>query len=499
MSLYKNNRIYDVFISSTKRDLDEQRRIAIGEVRVLGHRPIAMEFFGAQERDSRDFIEDCIRQADIFIFILGKNFGTTTGKQAFVAFEYETALRLGKKVLAFVPDDEEIQTAELPAQVLQFRNDLLNANKIRGFFTWDNPEKFRFDVSRSLENFARELEENKSGGWVRSEELDSCVSVESVPSQILASTNMKELVTPLCNMGEVYPNIDSDVDEKTSISRLFWKIIGVSLAAQNGIQRIFIDGGSTTYHFCKEFNKYCGSTGSFYHHQTHKKLTVATNSILNFIELSMNIQGPMRPYRALQLYPAPPISENFGKSFGTLANVSPEAIFAYEQRDWTLRKEAKERLEYAVSEFVEWLDKDGGLSLSVLSAAGLSIAEKHPGPWVKNHASMLLQQGVFKAKRPVALMFDGAKWDKTPTNQEGYRVLFDDIKWEQVLEEQPLAVSFATFIPEKAERIKKYFEDRNFEVIKDKAKEKNALKDLHRIIAFNNGFEPFVVGDDKTI
>ncbi|MEO0697735.1 MAG: hypothetical protein AAFY84_16750, partial [Pseudomonadota bacterium] len=158
-----------------------------------------------------------------------------------------------------------------------------------------------------------------------------------------------------------------------------------------------------------------------------------------------------------------------------------------------------ERLEYAVSEFVEWLDKDGGLSLSVLSAAGLSIAEKHPGPWVKNHASMLLQQGVFKAKRPVALMFDGAKWDKTPTNQEDYRVLFDDIKWEQVLEEQPLAVSFATFIPEKAERIKKYFEDRNFEVIKDKAKEKNALKDLHRIIAFNNGFEPFVVGDDKTI
>jgi len=97
MTLYKSDHIYDIFLSSTKRDLDDIRAAAISVIQSLGHRPIAMEFFEAQERNSQDYIGDCIYESDIFIFILGRNYGTKTDDESFVRFELTKARSLGKK------------------------------------------------------------------------------------------------------------------------------------------------------------------------------------------------------------------------------------------------------------------------------------------------------------------------------------------------------------------------------------------------------------------
>jgi len=148
MSVYNNERIFDIFISSTERDLKEQRISAIDVVSELGHRPIAMERFDPGFISSKEYIDDCIKNCDFFVLILGRTFGTNAednsgNKEAFVTWEYNTAKKYEKNIVAFVLDDIEIESSELPETVLQFRNELLTSGQIRGFYCFNDLPKFR--------------------------------------------------------------------------------------------------------------------------------------------------------------------------------------------------------------------------------------------------------------------------------------------------------------------------------------------------------------------
>jgi len=428
MSAFDNERVFDVFISSTEKDLKTQRFSAIEVVGKLGHRVVAMERFDVGD-PTKAYIEQRIKNCDLFVFILGRTFGSTTGSgesEAYVAWEYRTAQKYEKKIIAFVPHDEEMKTAVYPESVVQFREKILNSGNTVGFFRWDELSIFTEDLKSAVLHGAAGLIRNKKSGWVRSEVLDNYVEKSQVHPALISSSNIRALLDPICQFDEFVPNIDADVDEKRSVSRFFWRMLSSALESNRGVSRIYFDGGSTTFWACREFQQYCGETRSYFHNDSHKRISIATNGLPNFLELSLGIIGSTRPYRSLRLYPAPVVNENFGKTFGDLINITPKSVYHYHLNGWKIDPVTKDTILDVVKEFIDWQCQGDGNGLTILSSAGLSLNKKSLGPWVKSHRTMLQQQSIFRSKLPIVFMIDGKKWRRAPNADNGFRVLFDD-------------------------------------------------------------------------
>lgn len=74
-----------VFISSTRKGLEEERDSLTGLITALGHTPVRFEDFSAQPTPSRQACLDALDSADVYLLPLGPNYGHTfpeTGQSA---------------------------------------------------------------------------------------------------------------------------------------------------------------------------------------------------------------------------------------------------------------------------------------------------------------------------------------------------------------------------------------------------------------------------------
>jgi hypothetical protein len=105
-------RKYQVFISSTFRDLAAQRRVVVDEVVARGHMPIALERFPAEDSSVPLVIQRTIKASQIYIVILGYRYGAVVkGRDiSFSQLEYELAHGSGIVVVPFLLVDAEVNT-----------------------------------------------------------------------------------------------------------------------------------------------------------------------------------------------------------------------------------------------------------------------------------------------------------------------------------------------------------------------------------------------------
>lgn len=97
-----------VFISSTWKDLEEERALVLEAVRYLQFQHIAMEYFGADPRESIDVCLEKVRGSNIYVGIVGHRYGKIveeTGK-SYTQMEYEEAMRKGLPCLIYLRSDE---------------------------------------------------------------------------------------------------------------------------------------------------------------------------------------------------------------------------------------------------------------------------------------------------------------------------------------------------------------------------------------------------------
>lgn len=361
--------------------------------------------------------------------------------------------------MIFAPSEDEIKTAAISKDLQIYRSEVLASGNIAYLYRFDDIPEFKARASRSISDLTRDLEQRQLGGWIRSEIVrDKYVERQRVHPQMLISKGLNELVSPLCEMDEVFPNLDVSPDLKLLSARALLNFLSSALSSDEGVRRLFIDGGSSTYFFCKGFNDYCRNSRAYLNSKTPNEIVVATNSIMNFIELVSNSKTAIRLYKSLRFYPAPPISKIYGKSFGNLEDIPSVSESVYQNRGWELGEEAKKILARAVSEFKWWLTHSRvGWGLSILSAAGFRVSGDHTGPWVKDHLSMLQQRGIFMAGQPTILLLNDNKWDTGPVPHQGYPVLFGDMSWDDVVREQPTGVVVTVASLERGAAIESYF------------------------------------------
>lgn len=93
---------YQVFISSTYKDLIEERQKAVEAILNAGHIPAGMELFHAGDETQKELISEWIEDSDIYVLILGGRYGSLdTDGMGYTHWEYEKAKELGKPIFSF--------------------------------------------------------------------------------------------------------------------------------------------------------------------------------------------------------------------------------------------------------------------------------------------------------------------------------------------------------------------------------------------------------------
>ena len=109
-----------IFLSSTKRDLEKERKSLIDLLQTADYEVCCMEWFGAFTKHPKDEVEDYVKQCPIYILLIGESYGSIPEKddillgKSFTEFEYDAACqRKDMVILCFkkdiVQEDEKLQ------------------------------------------------------------------------------------------------------------------------------------------------------------------------------------------------------------------------------------------------------------------------------------------------------------------------------------------------------------------------------------------------------
>jgi hypothetical protein len=187
---------HQVFVSSTFRDLIEERRHVMQALLELDCMPAGMELFPASDDDAWTLIKQVIDESDYYIVIVGGKYGSVHSETgiSYTRMEYEYAISQSKPVLGFLhADPDTLPVAR--SEVSQAARDSLATFRAlvsrKACRTWTTPEELGGIVSRSV---IRLRKSHPMPGWVRADINGDLVLRERIiefESQLLALRSEK--------------------------------------------------------------------------------------------------------------------------------------------------------------------------------------------------------------------------------------------------------------------------------------------------------------------
>jgi len=160
---------YQVFVSSTFRDLAEERQDAIRSILDLGHIPAGMELFPASDTEQLSYIKKVIDECDYYVLIMGGRYGSLDADGiSFTEREYDYAVETEKTVLAFPHGDlasipvGKSETAErMQSNLEAFRQKVMTGRLVR---EWKSRDQLSLAVVKSL---VHAMSQYPAVGWIR--------------------------------------------------------------------------------------------------------------------------------------------------------------------------------------------------------------------------------------------------------------------------------------------------------------------------------------------
>jgi len=158
---------HQVFVSSTYKDLIEERKQVIHALLELDCIPAGMELFPATDEDAWSLIKEVIDGCDYYIVIIAGIYGSTNSDGvSYTELEYDYATSINKPIISFLHNDignlissKTENTEEKQDKLKKFRE---KAQKKHCKF-WSTAEDLGGKVSRSLIQLRKK---HPSDGWV---------------------------------------------------------------------------------------------------------------------------------------------------------------------------------------------------------------------------------------------------------------------------------------------------------------------------------------------
>lgn len=166
------NKRYQVFISSTFTDLEEERQEVIQALLELDCIPAGMEIFPAADDDQWTLIQRVIDDCDYYVVIIGGRYGSVSKKTglSYTEMEYRYAMERGKPVLGFIhenpggiPVDRSERDESSREKLSKFRE--LVKEKMCKY--WGSAKDLGGVVSRAM---IKAIKSHPAVGWVRADQ-----------------------------------------------------------------------------------------------------------------------------------------------------------------------------------------------------------------------------------------------------------------------------------------------------------------------------------------
>lgn len=160
-------RKHQVFVSSTYKDLVEERQHVIHALLELDCIPAGMELFPAADEDAWTLIKEVIDSSDYYVLIIAGKYGSQNSEgTSYTEMEFDYAVSIGKPIISFVFQDIDLlqgnkieKTEELQDKLKLFRKKA----ELKHCKYWKTPEDLGGKVSRSLIQLKKK---HPSDGWI---------------------------------------------------------------------------------------------------------------------------------------------------------------------------------------------------------------------------------------------------------------------------------------------------------------------------------------------
>jgi hypothetical protein len=169
------NKRYQVFISSTFSDLQEERREVIETLMQMDCIPAGMELFPASNDEQFEFIKKVIDDCDYYVLIIGGRYGSISYEGiSYTEKEYDYALSKNIPVLSFIhgnPDNipsGKTEKDEVNRIKLEKFKEKVSSNRLIKY--WTDKKELPGAVALSLLNA---IKVHPQLGWVRGGNFDN--------------------------------------------------------------------------------------------------------------------------------------------------------------------------------------------------------------------------------------------------------------------------------------------------------------------------------------
>ena len=160
---------YQVFISSTFADLEDERKGVMEAIIELDCFPAGMEMFPASNKEQFEYIKSVIDESDYYVIIVAGRYGSIADDGlSYTEKEFDYAKEKGIPILAFVKKDISTLTSdkiELDSQkrecLQKFREKVLDGRMAK---FWDTKDELKYNLHSSL---SHEMKINPKVGWIR--------------------------------------------------------------------------------------------------------------------------------------------------------------------------------------------------------------------------------------------------------------------------------------------------------------------------------------------
>ena len=177
---------YQIFISSTYKDLIEEREKVRDVILSMYHFPIGMEMFNAADEEQWEIIQETIDSSDYYVLILGKRYGSIIpeGKpdagMSYTEKEYRYAVSHGIPVLTFIKSDSAVTADKMDTEankIAKQRALVDEITKTRESDWFGSVEELGTKVLLALH---KQMDRKKRPGWVRGDRFDLDASLNEL-------------------------------------------------------------------------------------------------------------------------------------------------------------------------------------------------------------------------------------------------------------------------------------------------------------------------------
>lgn len=165
------DKIYQIFVSSTFKDLEQERQEVLAAVVETGNMPVGMEYFPSTSATPFDYIKTMLEKVDYYILILAGKYGSIEQESglSYTELEFDYAQELGIPTMVFLHKD----ISRLPMSSNETDPDIVA--KLKNFRSkasstlakmWSNSSELKSQVLLSIPHIIKQYPRL---GWIRAD------------------------------------------------------------------------------------------------------------------------------------------------------------------------------------------------------------------------------------------------------------------------------------------------------------------------------------------